>query len=312
MARKMISQTDFITTCIEVHGTKYTYEKTIYSGMRNKVIITCPFHGDFEQNAKSHTSGYGCSYCSGCGPLTKDIFITRSNLIHRNKYTYPNLNDRVPHSSTIDIICPEHGLFRQCVNSHVDGKGCQICANTTIGNKKRMSLDEFKQRGNETHSGRYSYDKVYFEKTTLEYVTITCKEHGDFTQIGYEHLVGKIGCSKCHNTSTSRGVKEISSILTKHGIDYHREYRFNDCVYRNKLPFDFYLPEHRTCIEFDGEQHFKIKEHWGGEKEFNLIQIRDEIKNKYCENNDISLYRIRYDEPLHDKMDYIIGGLNAK
>jgi hypothetical protein len=39
------------------------------------------------------------------------------------------------------------------------------------------------------------------------------------------------------------------------GIPYAREHRFDDCVFKRCLPFDFYLPEHKAVIEFHGSQH---------------------------------------------------------
>ena len=48
------------------------------------------------------------------------------------------------------------------------------------------------------------------------------------------------------------------------------------------------------CIEFDGEQHFKAKEYFGGKEEFRNIKRRDKIKNKYCEMNNVNLIRIKY------------------
>ena len=52
-------------------------------------------------------------------------------------------------------------------------------------------------------------------------------------------------------------------------------------------------------IEFDGEQHFHIKSFGSQNKEkitknFKDTQLRDTIKNKYCEENNIPLLRIKY------------------
>ncbi|WLV25849.1 hypothetical protein QR721_06510 [Aciduricibacillus chroicocephali] len=49
-------------------------------------------------------------------------------------------------------------------------------------------------------------------------------------------------------------------------------------------------------IEFDGEQHFKPVHHFGGEENYQLTQKRDEIKNKYCQDNNLELIRIPYYE----------------
>jgi len=39
---------DFIEKARDVHGSKYDYSKSNYTGRHNKLIITCPIHGEFE------------------------------------------------------------------------------------------------------------------------------------------------------------------------------------------------------------------------------------------------------------------------
>lgn len=47
-----------------IHHNKYSYDKnTIYKNSHQKMIITCPKHGDFEQEANSHLFGCGCPKC---------------------------------------------------------------------------------------------------------------------------------------------------------------------------------------------------------------------------------------------------------
>lgn len=54
----------FIAKSNIVHNGYYNYDKSIYSGIFKKLIITCPIHQDFEQSAKNHMSGQGCKKCS--------------------------------------------------------------------------------------------------------------------------------------------------------------------------------------------------------------------------------------------------------
>ena len=54
----------FISEANQVHDFKYSYDKTNYIKNQIKVIITCPIHGDFEQNPLSHLHGCGCSSCN--------------------------------------------------------------------------------------------------------------------------------------------------------------------------------------------------------------------------------------------------------
>jgi hypothetical protein len=52
----------------------------------------------------------------------------------------------------------------------------------------------------------------------------------------------------------------------------------------------------RTCIEFDGEQHFLPLSFFGGQEALDKLKINDKIKNDYCEDNYINLIRIRYNQ----------------
>lgn len=68
-----LTQEEFVSRCKIMHNNFYTYEKTVYTGSRDKVIITCPVHGEFKQLAFSHIDGIGCSACSPTGYSKKAI-----------------------------------------------------------------------------------------------------------------------------------------------------------------------------------------------------------------------------------------------
>jgi len=53
----------FLAEANKVHKNKYLYNKAKYQGAHNKIIIICPEHGDFEQEANSHIKGRGCPLC---------------------------------------------------------------------------------------------------------------------------------------------------------------------------------------------------------------------------------------------------------
>ena len=72
---------DFIDQATIIHYGKYDYTKSIYSGRHTKLIITCPIHGDFEQEAGSHLSGNGCPKCNGSkGELKIDYILKNLNI----------------------------------------------------------------------------------------------------------------------------------------------------------------------------------------------------------------------------------------
>lgn len=55
---------DFINKAKNIHKNKYIYDKTVFTGAFNKVIITCPQHGDFLQTPHKHIQGHGCPECA--------------------------------------------------------------------------------------------------------------------------------------------------------------------------------------------------------------------------------------------------------
>ena len=75
-------------------------------------------------------------------------------------------------------------------------------------------------------------------------------------------------------------------------------YIFDDCKHNGHLRFDFALFDNDNnlicLIEFDGEQHYRAFDFFGGKDKFKDIQTKDEIKNNYCEKNNIKLIRISY------------------
>ncbi len=94
----------------------------------------------------------------------------------------------------------------------------------------------------------------------------------------------------------STGEDRIESILTEFNIEFIREKKFDGCINKKSLPFDFYLPCMNICIEYDGEFHYKPQKHFGGQKTFERIRKNDQIKSEWCSNNGIKLIRIPYNK----------------
>ena len=61
---RLINNTqEFIEASILIHSEKYDYSKSVFQDAKSKVIIGCPFHGEFEQAAYNHSHGIGCPKC---------------------------------------------------------------------------------------------------------------------------------------------------------------------------------------------------------------------------------------------------------
>ena len=287
------------------HNNFYSYEYSIYINNNTNIIITCPTHGNFTQSPKNHyLKGCGCPKCGNEKRSTSsskglEKFINESNKIHKNKYEYLK-SIYVNTNTKIIITCTEHGDFEQLPLHHIKGVGCSKCANNY-----NKTNPEFIEISNTKHNNKYNYDKTIFLNNNKK-VIITCPQHGDFEQLPYHHIKG-FGCKKC---SDSKGELFIDNYLINNNINFSRNKTFEDCKYKSKLKFDFYLIEHNICIEYDGIQHYKPVEYFGGLESLILGQKRDRIKNKYCKNNNIKLFRIKYSDNIEKKLEKIKNYIN--
>ena len=281
----------FIDKAVKIHGNRYDYSLVIYRGSTFKVKITCLVHGIFEQEPASHIRGRGCAKCYGNVNYTLEQFIKRATDTHNNKYNYSLVEYKNNHTK-IKIICPEHGIFEQTPHNHLDNTaGCKKCSNKLKSELRSHTTDKFINKAKQIHGDKYDYSVVTYTKD-FNKINIICKEHGMFEQMAGSHLQGT-GCPKCNS---SKGEEKIRNFLKHNNIQFEEQKRFAECIYKKPLPFDFYLPKQKILIEYDGEQHFKPIELFGGKRNFMRVNKHDSIKNCFAVKNKYDLLRIPYVE----------------
>lgn len=187
---------------------------------------------------------------------------------------------------------------------------CQSCSNirplSDIG-KRKISKSRLKPLDEVIKivelDMKCKFIKRYVKKNTRStMIVFECPYHG-VKEAYWTNLVKRKGCPICneHNKQNSKGMVNVEKWLTENGIKFIKEYKFDDCKDKRKLPFDYFLPNDNTCIEVDGRQHFE-KAYFGGFSEnkavsmLEYIKRHDEIKNDYCNKNNIKLIRIPYFE----------------
>jgi very-short-patch-repair endonuclease len=184
-----------------------------------------------------------------------------------------------------------------------DKKRCPYCSG-----KRKKTHEQFVEIVKQISNGEYSVLDAYVnEKTPIRFQHNTCGEI--FKLKPYTFLYNKRKCPICPNHKTkSTGEYRIENFLKRNYIPFESQKRFDDCFYKGKLSFDFYLPNNNVCIEFDGVQHYRLCFNKKIE-EFKNQQKRDEIKNQYCKQEGINLLRIPYWE-LEKIEDIIADFLN--
>lgn len=167
-----LSTEEFIKLSKAVTGDQYNYSKTVYKNSKDKICIICPEHGEFWQRPDHHLKGHGCRKCAGrkisqTKSLGQEEFIYRGNKIYTGFYDYTKVNYK-NRNTNVCIICPEHGEFWQCPDSHLQGVGCKKCSG-----REQLNTESFIERGKKKHGDKYSYEKTKFINRATK-VVITC------------------------------------------------------------------------------------------------------------------------------------------
>lgn len=194
--------------------------------------------------------------------------------------------------------CLIHDIEWEAIPSNIlNGSGCSEC-------KK----EKFRQSNLKTHEeyvedvSRIAPHIEVIEEYVDSHTNILhyCKIHNYYWKTRPNNILSGFGCPIC---SESKGEKSIRQWLIDNNIEFIAQKTFDDCKDKALLPFDFYLTKYNYIIEYDGEQHYKPIEYFGGEKAF-LTRIKhDEIKNDYCKDNGISLLRIPYYANIEEELN---------
>jgi len=104
----------------------------------------------------------------------------------------------------------------------------------------------------------------------------------------------------------SAGELAIDKWLTDHNIPFEIEYPFEDLkgVGNGFLRFDFKIKNKDILVEFQGEEHYRPIEFYGGQKEFEKRQIHDNLKRLYCKTHNYKLIEVPYNYKTLD--EYLI------
>ena len=194
---------EFIKEAQIKHNNLYTYHKTVFTGWRGFIIVTCPVHGDFRQNAGSHLRGNGCLYCGQekfmlmCNSSkTTEEYIKEAQGKHKNKYLY-NKTVYMGAGESVIITCKHHGDFSQGAGNHLGGNGCPECAVERLKKAITKTTKQFLIDAKNIHGEKYIYPQDFEYKHSESLVSIICPTHGVFRQKPTKHLAGH-GCHTCN------------------------------------------------------------------------------------------------------------------
>ena len=218
----------FKKEAIEKHGDKYDYQFVKFISKTEKVEILCKKHGKFFQTPKSHLKGHGCKKCSAefskeskfkgqkrkvnTLESLKEEFL----LVHGKTYDYSLFKSFNTTKDKIDIICKEHGPFKQSISDHKRGSICPKCSTAEKAKNLKSSINEIISKFNLIHNNRFDYSLIKEYNNNRERLPILChvEGHGVFFQRATNHLAGQI-CPKCANLEKSKNAMLSKKDLLK-------------------------------------------------------------------------------------------------
>jgi len=184
------------------------------------------------------------------------------------------------------IICGYQ--FKMRPNSFLNGQRCPKCAE-----RIKYTTETFKEKIYELTNGEYNVLGEYINNK----IHILIKHNICNHEYSINPNAFLKGC-RCPKCGESKGEQEIRHILEYKKLNFKPQYTFDDLLSNkgNLLKFDFGILDKNNnlifLIEYDGGGHYD--ENIFGKESYELTIYHDQLKNQYCQQNNISLLRIPY------------------
>ena len=277
-----------------------------YKNNKTKTLFKCLIH-DTEWETTPSAIINAHLDCPKCRKPKKNQNSTKQEFINKLNNIYDNievLGEYINARTNIECKCIIHNyIWSPKPYNLLSGFGCPKCGREKAGKTRRTS-DKLEK----LIECNPNIDFLSIPQLTKDYVKCQCKECGNEWSTTYSNLTNPCNHTGCPRCSKSKGEKKIISILENKKVEYECQKTFKECKDIHVLPFDIYIPSKNTCIEYDGEHHYKViprsKDNSKNIQEFNTIQQHDRIKNDFCKNNHINLVRIPYYE--YDNIENIL------
>ena len=286
-----------------------------YTGFNNRNHFVCKRCG-YEWDAVPASM---CPQKSGCPRCAVEHV---RSLLRRNKEEvlskihdiHPDVslaeNEYIDTSHKITAVCHKcNNIWLTPPEKLLQGHGCPQCANTIRADKSRLQLNDVKSTLQRVHP---TWELIGAYHSCADKIRVKCTLCGAEWCGKFHNILKQVNCPVCDIGQKSKGEEEINRYLTERGISFERQKTFDGCKNIFSLRFDFYIPSTNVCIEYDGEQHFRPIDQFGGNDAYEKLVVRDQIKNSFCHDNGIRLIRIAFTDfhNISDILDDYFGLVN--
>lgn len=165
------------------------------------------------------------------------------------------------------------------------GRGCMGCYRKSRRKTNKEWIKEVIELGKNEYEPleKYKGDGVNIE--------IRHKACGQIYKVKPNNFINGTRCPYCRE---SKGEKTIFKYLKDNDIEFETQKGFKGLKHIKPLLYDFYLPNINILIEYQGEQHYRPIEYFGGLEAFKEQVIKDNIKRDFAKINGVELVELPY------------------
>ena len=231
----------------------------------------------------------------------KNIYAKRFyEKLHEEGYKLIEGSNYINAKTKVNVKCPNnHEWDVLPLNFIYHNRRCRYCAG--VGKKTH---DEYVEELLLALGESYTPLEKYIDADTPILIKhLTC---GFEWKIKPNHSLRGVGCPRC---ISSKGERFVRTVLIEAKEEFIEQYKDSKCSNIKPLPFDFALfddGELLCLIEYQGIQHYKPVEFFGGIEKF-LVRVRnDNIKREFCKSSNIPLIEISYNLSQKDVRDFLM------
>lgn len=278
---EFVEEMALINPNIEIKGT--------YINNKTKILCSCKIDGyEWEIVPSSLLHGTNCPKCA----LLKRASIrtkTHEHFIKEMSELHPNIEVLGKYANAYTKIlcrCKIDGYeWYATPYNLLSNKGCPKCGNILKKTHEQFVYEMSVINPDIEIIGTYTGAR--------NKILVRCKNCGYERNIIATDLLSGIGCPRCKK---SKGESKIERCLLENNIEYILYHKYEELIGVNgrQLSYDFYLPKFDLLIEYQGQQHYKPIDIFGGEEYFKVQQEHDKRKFEYAKTHNIKLLEIPY------------------
>lgn len=262
-----------------------------------KVWWKCSNGHEWQAIIASRNRGHGCPYCSGRYSISGENDLQTVNPVLAKEWNYEKNNGLTP----VDVmpsshkkvwwICSRGHEWQASISNRNKGNGCPYCAGQEVltGYNDLQTINPIlaKEWNYDKNNGLTPADVLLYSSKKVWW---KCNKGHEWQATIYKRSKGS-GCPVCNSERhTSFPEYALAYYLKRYGFEIIHSYK------EQGYELDIYLPSLKIAIEYDGYYWHKNR------------AKQDLEKNRRCQSDGITLYRIREGLlPLDDSsVDYVV------